>query len=264
MRRNWRRNPRLKSLFSAPGSGKQLKSGEMQRISARMNKIRLLINLYPMDAGSRLEEITSCLRSNIANRAISEMIVLDEGFPNQDLLKNSKVKVVRIGSRPGFAAYYDDLNPNAINLLANNDIRFDSTLKKLKWLALGPYDLLCLTRTEADGKLYKAGEGDTQDAWLFLGKPEPLKNCTFPMGIPGCENRLAFEFFAKRYRVLNPSRVIRAHHEHRSQQRSYQEAQRIPGPYLMTRPIGLIGFHFFRLILKLIQQARILRVKDIG
>ncbi len=229
-----------------------------------MNKIRLLINLYPMDAGPRLEEITFCLRSNMANRAISEIIVLDEGFPNRDLLENSKVTVVRIDSRPGFSAYYDELSPDALNLLANNDIRFDSTLKKLKWLALGRYDLLCLTRTEADGRLYKAGKGDTQDAWLFLGKAGPLRACAFPMGIPGCENRLAFEFFAARYRVLNPSRLVRAHHEHRSQTRSYREAQRIPGPYLMTRPIGLVGFHFYRLLLRLLQKSRILRVKYPG
>lgn len=229
-----------------------------------MKKIRLLINLYPMDEGERLEEIATCVRKNIENPVISEIVVLDEGFPKQEPLQNSKVQVVRIESRPDFADYFDHLSPDGINILSNNDIWFDDSLKKLSLLNPGPYDLLTLTRTEAGGKLYKAEQADAQDSWIFLGKAEPLKNCTFPMGIPGCENRLAFLFFAKRYRVLNPAKVLRTHHEHASQQRGYQNAERIAGHYLLTRPVGLLGFHFYRMLLRLIQRTRILRVKDIG
>lgn len=246
-----------------PMVGKQLNRRVRERISQHMKSIRLLINLYPMEAGDRLEEIAACLSLNLANPLISEIVVLDEGFPRQELLQNSKVTVQKIGSRPDFAGYYDRLSPDGLNVLANNDIWFDRTLGRLRWLASGPYDLLCLSRREADGTLCKSKEGDAQDAWIFYGQAAPLKECTFPMGIPGCENRLAFEFFAKRYRVLNPSRVIRAHHEHRSQSRSYEESQRVPGPYLLSRPVGLLQFHFFRTLLKFIQTARILRVKEL-
>ncbi len=226
-------------------------------------KIRLLINLYSMEEGERLDEIAVCLRNNIANPHISEVVVLDEGFPRQELLKDPKVQVVSIHSRPDFSAYIQYLNPEGFNLLSNNDIWFDDSLQKIKWLNPGPYDLLSLTRREADGKLYKADQGDAQDSWLFFGQAEPLKDCTFPMGIPGCENRLAFLFFSKRYRVLNPSRCIQTHHEHRSGNRGYQSADRIAGPYLLSRPVGLLQFHFFRLLLKLLQKARIQRVKEL-
>jgi hypothetical protein len=229
-----------------------------------MKKIRLLINLYPMDAGERLDEIALCLNKNIANPLISEVVVLDEGFPKPELLEAPDVSVIRIDRRPDFADYCTHLSPDGFNLLSNNDIWFDDSLGKINWLGIGPYDLLCLTRREADGSLYRAGKGVTQDAWIFRGRAEPLKDCTFPMGIPGCENRLAFLFFCKQYRVLNPARVIAARHEHRSQSRSYKAADRIPGHYLLTRPVGLLQFHFFRMLLRLIQSARILRIKDLG
>lgn len=229
-----------------------------------MKPIRLLINLYPIEPGERFDEITTCFEKNSSNPWISEIVVLDEGFPHTALLQNAKVKIFPITQRPTFADFYDHLDPNGINLISNNDIWFDDSLKKVNGLNLNPYDLLCLTRREADGTLYKAKESDAQDSWFFLGQAEALKECTFSMGIPGCENRLAFLFFGKRYRVLNPSRLIATHHEHASQNRSYQNTDRIKGHYLMTKPIGLLSFHFYRLLLKLIQKSNILRVKDIG
>lgn len=229
-----------------------------------MQNIRLLVNLYLIDEGKRLDELILCLKNNIANPLISEIVVLDEGFPKPELFDNPKVTVLAISARPDFADFYDHLDPDGINILSNNDIRFDQSLKKLSLLNPGPYDLLTLTRREADGKLYKAEQADAQDSWIFVGKAAPLKDCTFPMGIPGCENRLAFLFFAKQYRVLNPAKIIRTHHEHTSQQRGYQNAERIDGHYLLTRPVGLIGFHFYRMVLRMLQRTRILRVKDIG
>ena len=229
-----------------------------------MQKIRLLINLYPMAEGKRLDEVSTCVRSHVENPYISEIVILDEGFPNQELLLHPKItRHIQVG-RPMFADYYDHLSSKGLNMLSNNDIRFDATLKKISWLKLSPYDLLALARHEAGEKLFKPKEGDAQDTWIFRGKAEPLKNCHFPMGIPGCENRLAFLFFAKRYRVLNPARLIHTHHEHASQERSYKDVDRVQGHYLLTRPIGLIKFHVFRLLLKQIQRAEILRVKDLG
>lgn len=229
-----------------------------------MRKIRLLINLYPVNDAARLEEIASCLSRNIANPFISEIVVLDEGFQKKEMLGHPKVRVCPISGRPTFASFYDHLHPDGFNLLANNDIWFDQSLGRIQWLFLNPYDLLGLTRTEPDGTLYREKTGDSQDAWLFYGQALPLKGCNFSMGIPGCENRLSFLFFRERYRVLNPSRLIEARHAHQSGNRSYQQIDRIRGDYLSTRPVGLLRFHFFRLILKLLQRSKILIVKEIS
>jgi len=227
-------------------------------------KIRLLINLYPVSDPGRLEELQLCLIKNISNPFISEIIVLDEGFQTNELLADPKVRVYPISRRPDFSDFYDYLDPDGYNLISNNDIWFDQSLRKVKWLCPGRYDLLGLTRTEPDGALFREGNGDSQDSWLFFGKAEPLKSCTFSMGMPGCENRLAMLFFKKRYRVLNPSRIIRTRHQHISNQRSYVRTDRLSGDYLLTKPVGLLQFHFFRLVLKLLQRSKILVVKNIS
>ena len=243
---------------------KSVESTAQARYTFYMQTIRLFINLYPMDEGDRLEEIATCLRHNLANRWISEIVVLNEGFPKEALLQHDKVRSISIQNRPPFSEYHQHLAPQGITILSNNDIWFDNSLRKLSFLHLTPYDLLALTRRETDGALYKPKEADAQDSWIFKGPADPLKDCTFPMGIPGCENRLAFLFFAKRFRVLNPSKVIHTHHEHASQQRGYQNENRVAGDYLLTRPVGFAGFHFYRLILTLLQRTRILRVKNLG
>ncbi len=227
-------------------------------------KTRLLINLYPVQDTARLQELTRCLQQNISNPRIDEIIVLDEGFQDKELLSNPKVRSVPVAQRPTFADFYDHLLPDGYNLLSNNDIRFNQSLSRLRLLCPGRYDLLVLTRTEPDDTLYRGDKGDSQDSWLFYGKAEPLKNCNFSMGIPGCENRLALLFFKKRYRVLNPSLVIRTEHQHLSNQRSYVLTDRLSGDYLLTKPVGLLQFHFFRLVLKLLQRSKILIVKNIS
>lgn len=226
-------------------------------------KVRLLINLYPSADRERLEEIKSCLEINLANRFIHRVTVLDEGFPDRELLAHPKIDLRPIQSRPAFRDFYEALDPDGFNLLSNNDIAFDSTLGALRLLRPGPYDLLVLSRREADGKLFRENKGDSQDSWLFHGRAAPLKECPFTMGVPGCENRLAFLFFRNRYRVLNPARCIRAQHLHASNARPYKPTDRLAGDYLSTRPVGLLGFHFFRLLLKLLQARKILIVKTL-
>ncbi len=227
-------------------------------------KISLLISLYPVSDTGRLQEITRCLEKNISNPYISEIIILDEGFQEKELLANPKVRVYPVRHRPTFSEFYDYLNPDGFNLLSNNDIWFDQSLKKVKWLFLNKYDLLGLTRTEPDGTLFREKNGDSQDSWFFYGRAEPLKSCGFFMGVPGCESRLAFAFFKKRYRFLNPSVLIKARHEHFSNIRNYDKTNRLDGDYLLSRPVGLLQFHFFRLLLKILQIYKINVIKDLG
>lgn len=225
--------------------------------------IRLLISLYPIENRERLDEITECLRRNLALAFIGSVTVLDEGFPRRDLLDHPKVTLCPMNRRPDFADFYPHLDPDGFNLLANNDIFFDRTLRRLRRLVPGRNDLIVLTRTEPDGTLYRARTGDAQDAWIARGRPETLRECVFPMGFPGCENRLSFLFFRNGWRVLNPARVIRARHMHASESRTYTPDNRIAGDYLSTRPVGLLGFHFLRLTLKILHRSRLLRIKEL-
>ena len=118
----------------------------------------------------------------------------------------------------------------------------------MKKLTLKHGDFIALTRKEKDGSLFRSDVGDSQDTWIMLGKPKVLNYCNFYMGVPGCDNLIAYKFFESGYRVLNPSKTINCWHLHDSELRSYSETNRLLDFYLLIKPKGLLGFHFYRVL----------------
>jgi hypothetical protein len=84
---------------------------------------------------------------------------------------------------------------------------------------------------QPDGTAVYFDSAHSQDAWIFQPPIREFK-CDWPLGIPGCDNRLTWEAARAGIEVLNPSRSIRAHHLHLSGVRNYTERQRLPGPVL--------------------------------
>ena len=73
----------------------------------------------------------------------------------------------------------------------------------------------------------------SQDSWIFRGKVTIPKYCDFFLGIPGCDNRIAWELKEVGYLMSNPTLSIRNFHIHESDFRTYSEATvKIPRPYL--------------------------------
>jgi hypothetical protein len=211
-------------------------------------KITLYISLYPIDSIKRKDDIVRALQYNISNKFIHSIVILNEGF-DDPILHSPKIKLVSIKARPVFSTFFDYLNIDSINIIANNDIRFDHSLRYLKLLFLKKADLLSLTRIEKNGQLLRQTEGDTQDAWIFKGKPNCLKQCDFSMGKLGCDTRLNYLFYKGGYRVLNPSKLISIFHEHTPPFSNHLESERIEDPYLFTKPVGLWTFHMNRILL---------------
>ena len=218
--------------------------------------ISLYIYLFPISDSLSRQEILSCIQSNICNSHIDRIVVLNEGF-DHPVLNEAKIVNIPFDRRPEFSDFDNYLLEGSINIVANNDIRFDNTLSRIKWLLLKKGDLLSLTRRESDGKLLRVNDGDSQDAWIFLGKPHCLKSCNFFMGLPGCDGRINFIFYNGGYRVLNPSKFIHIYHEHHSLQRNYDDNDRVEGNYLICKPIHFFAFHWYRIQLYFIQTRRI-------
>lgn len=218
--------------------------------------ITLYISLFPIDDSDRNQEILSCLESNLRNKYIDRIVILNEGFVHP-ILNVAKVINIPFDRRPFFCDFQPYLDTDSINIIANCDIRFDSTLKRVQWLFIKNGDLLALTRKEKNGKLLRADLGDAQDAWVFKGKPDCLKFCDFYMGLPGCDGRLNYLFYKGGYRVLNPSKYIHVFHEHLSEARNYNDNDRVEGNYLLCKPIHFLAFHWYRIQLFFIQTRRI-------
>lgn len=209
--------------------------------------INLFISLYPIDNQLRINEIETALFRNISNPYINKITILNEGLVTQ-ISGNKKVKTIIQDERPMFSEFYKFLEIDKINVIANNDIYFDDTLKHLKSLQIKKGDFLALTRRESNGELFRAEIGDSQDVWIFYGKPKVLLSCDFYLGVPGCDNLIAYKFHEAGYRVLNPSKVINCWHLHASQERNYTEENRVKGKYLYIRPMNKLATYINRVL----------------
>jgi hypothetical protein len=209
--------------------------------------MNLFISLYKINDINREYEIQKTLKQNLENSYIKRIIILYE--PNyKPLLQSHKLIYKQINFRPSFADFYNFLYENEINIIANNDIYFPEKISLL-WLKILSYsDFIILSRHEDSG-IFRKEIGDSQDSWVFKGKPNILKACDFYFGIPGCDNRIAYVFHSVGYRVLNPSKTIISIHNHSSQVRNYSEKDRINGPYLNVKPTGFIRAILIKLLL---------------
>ena len=142
------------------------------------------------------------------------------------------MRLVAHGRRVTYRDLFDYANrelPGRRVILANTDIFFDHTLARLDDYPLAGR-LLCLSRwdLQSDGSWRLFDREDSQDAWIFQS-PLPDFACDFHLGIPGCDNRLAWEAEQAGLVVSNPSRSIRAYHLHSSGIRRYTREQRLRG-----------------------------------
>jgi hypothetical protein len=216
-------------------------------------KINLYISLYEVTNIERKNEILEVLKKNLHNPNIDNVIILSE--PNDNIsFQSAKIKKIDIQTRPKFSEFSAYLDPGCINIIINNDIEFPEQ-SNITWLKhISSSDCITLTRYESDGKLFRSDRGDSQDTWIFKGNPDGLKYCDFHMGMPGCDNRIAYIFFALGYRVLNPSKSLKTIHHHKSEYRLYSENDRIPGPYLNVKPTTFLQSFFIKLVIVLLSK----------
>jgi FkbM family methyltransferase len=208
----------------------------------------LITSTYLETNPSRQDEYLRCLQRNLENEYLDEIHLFledqsctEEWITKSPLFASSKLHLIPWKGRSRYSDLIDYANlhlPNGAKaIISNADIYFDQTL-----MLLEDYDLtaklLCLSRwnVEADGSSTFFEHPGSQDAWIFQ---TPLRKlfCDFPMGVPGCDNRLAWEAEQAGLTISNPSRSIHIHHLHLSQVHHYTERQRITGP---TRAVPAI------------------------
>jgi hypothetical protein len=136
-------------------------------------------------------------------------------FPN-----NEKIKQTVIGERLTYKRAFDyasSFKDDVIWALSNADIYFDDSLQYLKDVslqnviyALSRHDVLPDGSNKFIDEEYAHG---SQDVWIFK---TPLKSAEmftdFKLGVPGCDNRIAYEIMKADYILVNPSKVIKCYH----------------------------------------------------
>ena len=145
--------------------------------------------------------------------------------------------------RPTFNDLFKLCRPDAVNVIANSDIYFTELPHTPP-----PGEVWALSRWDVDndGNATLWDHADSADAWIFNGLP-PKIDMPWTMGLPGVDNRLAWELDNAGMRVRNPCKTIKAYHLHNSQWRSYLQDPtgvarggnklfRVPPPYKLVTP----------------------------
>jgi len=120
-------------------------------------------------------------------------------------------------------------NFSGIKILANTDIYFNDTLKHCEKIEAGQVFALCRWDYKI-GPLKFYDKRDSQDVWIWRGDLK-LKT-SFPLGVPGCDNKIAYLLYSAGYEVKSPSLSIQAIHLHMTGIRNYSQKDRIEKPYL--------------------------------
>jgi hypothetical protein len=206
-----------------------------------------LLGLYREPSPARMAELVEVLRRTLADGRLTEVhVFLEDRLEPRAIpeLSNPKVRLVPHGRRLTFGDLFAYANQHLAGrrvIIANNDIYFDHTLARLDDCDLAG-KLLCLSRwdVQADGSARLFDSCSSQDAWIFQA-PIRAFAADWYLGLPGCENRLAYEAKEAGLQLENPARSVRALHLHLSQVRHYREKQRLRGNGHMVQPGWLSG-----------------------
>lgn len=198
--------------------------------------INLFTSYFRSDNAFRQNELDMCLNKNIACKEIDRIYLLCD--QPTEVPSHPKITPIYIRHRPTYDVMFSFVNSYTgdqdYNVIANSDIYFDETLKLVN--QYNPNYCLALTRWEVEKTGIRfLNRRDSQDVWIFKGKARDVKG-DFGLGVPGCDNAIAFRFEQAGYKVINPSRTIKTYHLHQSGVRTYNVNVKVPQPYKLIEP----------------------------
>jgi len=213
-------------------------------------KIVLYQNFYVDSDLNRQKEIDECLRKNIQCEFIDAIILIhNPEFDIDYIIKNkfdtTKIFFLEYENRPTYNDFLKLMKQNIeyeINILANIDIYFNDTLRMVKEYEFQKDECLALSRWDklTDGSIIPFCHIDTQDVWIFPNPLPQINGADFTLGLPGCDNKIAFLLRQNGYKVYNPSIDIKCVHLHLTEKRNYnRETDTVPPPYAMVQPITM-------------------------
>jgi hypothetical protein len=156
---------------------------------------------------------------------------LREAMRRQSATVDSIFTIVARNRRPSFGEMVSRQvdEPDVVNLLANTDCYINP--KDMAMLSeVQPGEVWCLSRTDNCCAA-------SQDAWAWRGRLEVTAD--YPQGLPGCDNRFAYDCAAAGRVPVNPALSVRVLHLHKSRVRRWTEGNRLPHPYLFVEPVKI-------------------------
>lgn len=189
----------------------------------------LIQQRYCSSDPARQAELDHVREVNHAVAAFRDVIEIEGGTTRQTFADLFAVATVRCTGKPV--------------VIANSDIAFDDSIAAVSSV-LVPGMLVALTRWDdltapsmegrVDSRSWRL-YSQSQDTWIFIAGSLPPFRADFQLGVPRCENRLAYEAAAAGVVVVDPALSVRSMHHHASRVRSWKPGDYYRGPLLFPR-----------------------------
>lgn len=234
----------------------------LNKESHNKDDIYLVYQFFIHSNNERYKEIKYCLKRNVKLNLFKKIILLNERIYTADELgltdeEMKNVKQININKRLKYIDVFlqiKRLNINGYIVLCNSDIFFDDTINNLHKSCLSiSKSVYTLLRFEYNRhykldkcKLFKhyrtnKPRNDSQDVWIYHTSQleitsNLIRNANFMLGMPGCDNKIAFILAILGYKCINEPYNIKTYHYHSTQIRNYKKNDAIPPPYLCVEP----------------------------
>jgi hypothetical protein len=189
----------------------------------------LFVPYYTPSSEERKQELEKCLQDNLDNEFFHKIVLLLEN-DSVHSLKHSKLDVLNLARRATYRDWIEHaMGQGMPSLFANADICFQGKLDKICLELNKPQTLLAISRhDEVGGTLVPHPNPHwSQDCWgigAIKNIPDQLLNqLSIPVGIPRCDNRIAYLFAVHGWRIVNPFPKIQLVHRHASNYRTYKK-----------------------------------------
>lgn len=176
-------------------------------------------------------ELDLCLNRNLQCSAVTKLVLMiDDG--HRPPIINKKITIYETKRRPTYLQWIElseKMANNQVSVLANSDICFDETLLKAEELLSVQGRFLALSRFEKEGEIDYPHPNPrwSQDVWGLLGgqliSASLRKALDIPLGVPRCDNKIAYLFAVHGWSLHNPMTTIHSLHVHETQQRNYDK-----------------------------------------
>jgi hypothetical protein len=213
-------------------------------------KRNLFILYWSSPDKERNREVLSTISNNIKSGLFDTIHIFSEPDSVEDLSVEQENVQIIVAPRRTYQDVFDYSNTRFfseenINILANSDIEFDSSIVLADQISTK--DFLALTRYDTETNELEPSQyipySDSQDVWVWRGINR-LKGCDFHLGVLGCDNKIAFFAFDGHYAVRNPSKSIKTHHKHLTKSRpgssnNTSSETRVSMPYVYPKPTAI-------------------------
>jgi Exostosin family len=209
--------------------------------------IILFCQYYRTRDPKRQEEIDACLRGNLNHSEIDRAVIFVE--PGAPALPPSraKVDVIPQSQRLTYADWLRLMRKeqDSIGILVNADIELGESLANLMETMNSQDTFMALSRYNINTDSTRPSLNDypqwTQDTWGVRSDAPITENLlhlsNFPLGYPGCDNRVAYVMWSHGFKIKNPCYHLRSLHRHQETTRTYhKEYDRLFGGATYVHP----------------------------